>query len=58
LIFLTGRAQKLRPIAEQVLAELDAHVARTLSARARNSLKEGLKQIAALNSERGRPHSM
>jgi DNA-binding MarR family transcriptional regulator len=51
LIFLTGRAQRLRPTAEQVLAELDARVARTLSAGARDSLKEGLKQIAALNGD-------
>jgi DNA-binding MarR family transcriptional regulator len=49
LIFLTRRAQKLRPVAEQVLAELDVHVARTLSASARDSLKKGLWQIAALN---------
>ena len=56
LIFLTPRAQKFRPIAEQVLAELDARVAGTLSTSGRDSLKEGLKQIAALNRESARPN--
>jgi DNA-binding MarR family transcriptional regulator len=57
LIFLTVRAQKFRPVAEQVLGELDADVARTLSARERESLRDGLKQIAALNHDRARPTS-
>jgi DNA-binding MarR family transcriptional regulator len=49
LIFLTDRAKKLRPVAEQVLAELDARVAETVSARARASLKTALKQIVELD---------
>ena len=56
LIFLTRRAQELQPVAEQVLAELDAHVARTLPANVYGtSLKGALGQIADLNRERARP---
>jgi DNA-binding MarR family transcriptional regulator len=54
LIFLTRRARRLRPVADQVLAELDAHVARALSERVRDSLKEGLRQIGALDRPESR----
>jgi DNA-binding MarR family transcriptional regulator len=52
LIFLTKRAHQLRPVAEQVLAQLDAHVARTLPAHVRTSLKGALRQITDLDRER------
>jgi DNA-binding MarR family transcriptional regulator len=54
LIFLTRRANQLRPVAEQVLAELDAHVAKRLPARIRTQLKEALRQLAELDRERAR----
>jgi len=54
LIFLTQRANQLRPAAEHVLAQLDAHVGRTLPARVRTSLKGALRQIADLDRERVR----
>jgi len=49
LIFLTARAKRLHPVAEQVLAELDARVAEALSAQARASLKAALGLIADLD---------
>src|SRR5438445_1098847 len=52
LIFLTQRANQLRPAAEHVLAQLDAHVSRTLPARVRTTLKGALRQIADLDRER------
>jgi len=55
LIFLTKRAHQLRPVAEQVLAELDAQLAQALPAGVRNSLKSALRQIAELNRARARP---
>ncbi len=51
LIFLTPRASKLRPVAAQVLAELDARVAAVLPARMQNSLKKALRSLADLNRE-------
>ncbi len=48
LIFLTRRAHKLRPVAEQVLTELDAHVAVVVSAQIRGQLKSALRLIADL----------
>jgi len=55
LIFLTQRAHQLRPVAEQVLAELDAHLAEALPAREPSSMKSALRQIAELDRERARP---
>jgi DNA-binding MarR family transcriptional regulator len=49
LIFLTKRAHQLRPVAEQVLAQLDARAARTLSAAQGDSLKGALAKIADLD---------
>ena len=46
LLFLTERAQELRPVAERVLAELDAAVAAELPARSRASLNTALRRIA------------
>ena len=54
LIFLTQRAHQLQPVAEHVLAQLDAHVDGTLPARIRTSLKGALRQIADLDRERVR----
>jgi MarR family transcriptional regulator, organic hydroperoxide resistance regulator len=48
-LFLTERAQQLRPVAEQVVAELDARVAAALPVRARTSLKRALQRIAELD---------
>ncbi|HET9324559.1 MAG TPA: MarR family transcriptional regulator [Gaiellaceae bacterium] len=48
LIFLTPRARQLRPVAEQVLAELDAQVAEALPESTHTSLKDALRQIAEL----------
>ena len=48
-IFLTDHAQRLRPVAEQVLQEMDALVAAALSAQARETLKTSLRQIANLD---------
>ena len=55
LIFLTKRAHQLRPFAEQVLAQLDAHVAATLPQRVRTSLNGALRQIADLDRELEQP---
>jgi DNA-binding MarR family transcriptional regulator len=51
LIFLTKRAQKLRPVAEQVLAELDARVAEALPERGTAALTVALRQIVELERE-------
>ena len=51
LIFLTQRANQFRPVAERVLAELDADVTKELPARTRDPLYEGLRQIVALERE-------
>lgn len=48
LIFLTPRARQLLPVAEQVLAELDAQVAEALPESTNTSLKGALRQIAEL----------
>ena len=48
-IFLTERARELRPVAEQVLKEVEAMVGAALPARARETLKTSLRQIARLD---------
>ena len=48
-IFLTERARELRPVAEQVLKEVEAMVGAALPARARETLKTSLRQIAGLD---------
>ena len=48
-IFLTERARELRPVAEQVLKEVEALVGAALPARARETLKTSLRQIAGLD---------
>jgi DNA-binding MarR family transcriptional regulator len=48
-IFLTDHARRLRPVAEQVLREMDALVAEALPVRARETLKASLRQIANLD---------
>jgi DNA-binding MarR family transcriptional regulator len=57
LVFLTGRATQLRPVAEQVLAQLDADVASALPARVHTSLKGALQRIVELDPERTGPNS-
>jgi DNA-binding MarR family transcriptional regulator len=48
-IFLTQRAHELRPVAEQVLKDVEALVGAALTARARETLKNSLRQIAGLD---------
>jgi DNA-binding MarR family transcriptional regulator len=48
-IFLTKRARELRPVAEQVLKDVEDLVASALAARSREALKPALRQIAALD---------
>src|SRR3954471_20131063 len=43
-IFLTKRARKLRPVAEQVLSEMEALIGDALPARANETLKKSLSQ--------------
>lgn len=47
-IFLTERAHELRPVAEQVLRDVEAVVGAALSSRARETLKTSLRRIAGL----------
>ena len=54
-IFLTERARELRPVAEQVLNEVEALVAVALPAHATETLKTSLRQIA--NLDRPTPHT-
>ena len=54
-IFLTERARELRPVAEQVLNEVETLVAAALPAHARETLKTSLRQIA--NLDRPTPHT-
>ena len=54
-IFLTERARELRPVAEQVLNEVETLVAAALSVHARETLKTSLRQIA--NLDRPTPHT-
>jgi DNA-binding MarR family transcriptional regulator len=49
LLFLTARAKELRPVAEEVVAELDARVAGLLPTRVRGPLKAALKAVADLD---------
>ncbi len=51
MIFLTRRANQLRPVAEQVLSELDARVTAVVSARMSRPLKRALRSIADLERE-------
>jgi DNA-binding MarR family transcriptional regulator len=53
LIFLTERARRLRPVAEEVLDELDARVGEVLSTREQASLKTALRKIADVESPAG-----
>jgi DNA-binding MarR family transcriptional regulator len=57
LIFLTPRALAFRPIAESVLAELDALVAATLTPAGTEELRSGLRQLMVLapGDESSRP---
>ncbi len=48
-IFLTERARELRPVAEQVLNEVEALATAPLTAHARETLKTSLRQIANLD---------
>jgi len=48
-IFLTERARELRPVAEQVLKEVEALVGAALPARSKETLKTALRQIAGLD---------
>jgi MarR family transcriptional regulator for hemolysin len=54
LIFLTPRARRLAPVAERVLAELDAAVAEALPVSAQKSLKTALRRIADLTPPKRR----
>jgi DNA-binding MarR family transcriptional regulator len=47
-VFLTPRARRFRPVAERVLAELDARVAARHAARERDRLHELLKGVMEL----------
>jgi DNA-binding MarR family transcriptional regulator len=49
LLLLTERAKELRPVAEEVVAELDARVGALLPARAHGPLKAALRSIADLD---------
>jgi DNA-binding MarR family transcriptional regulator len=49
MLFLTPRAKELRPVAEEVVAELDAHVGAVLPTRVRGPLKAALRSIADLD---------
>ena len=51
LLFLTERARELRPVAEEVVAELDAHVSALLPRRVRRQLKSALRSIADLDRQ-------
>jgi DNA-binding MarR family transcriptional regulator len=51
LIFLTARAKELRPVAEEVVTELDTRVAELVPTRVRAPLKTALKLIADLDRE-------
>ena len=48
LLFLTPRAREFQPVAEQVVAELDALVTAALPARSRAGLKRSLRRIVEL----------
>lgn len=48
-IFLTERARELRPVAEQVLKEVEALVGAALPARSKETLKTSLRQITGLD---------
>jgi len=47
-IFLTARARSFQPVAERVLARLDAHVERRLSAAEREVLTTSLQEVMSL----------
>jgi len=50
LIFLTQRAQELRPVAERALRDLDARIGEAVPAGARDSIKAALQRIADLDT--------
>jgi len=45
------RANELRPVAQQVLTDLDVRVAEALPARVRSSLRAALRQITELDRD-------
>jgi DNA-binding MarR family transcriptional regulator len=47
-VFLTPRAQAFRPVAEEVLAELDGLAARTLTEGRTEALRAGLRELIEL----------
>ena len=53
LIFLTERARELRPVAEHVLNDMETLVSATLPARASETVKTSLRQIADLAPDDG-----
>src|SRR5919201_2593191 len=50
LLFLTPRARSFRPIAEQVLSELDKNVARLLTRRRTNELEQALVALIEIEN--------
>ena len=50
LLFLTPRARSFRPIAEQVLSELDKNVARLLTRRRTNELEQALAALIEIEN--------
>jgi MarR family transcriptional regulator, organic hydroperoxide resistance regulator len=58
LVSLTRRAHQFRPVAERVLAELDADVVKALPSRTRDALESGLREIAALERSPAKPNDV
>jgi DNA-binding MarR family transcriptional regulator len=52
LVFLTPHARRLRPVAEQLLRDLDARVGAATGPRERDALARSLKAIMALGGAR------
>jgi DNA-binding MarR family transcriptional regulator len=50
LLFLTPRARSFQPVAEQVLSELDAKVARLLTRRRANELEQALVALSEIDN--------
>jgi DNA-binding MarR family transcriptional regulator len=48
-LFLTERARQLRPVAEQVLGELEALVGAALPGRSAGALKDSLRGLSSLD---------
>ena len=59
-VFLTDRAREFRPVAEQVLADLDQHVLNLLGERRRAGLHRALADLRDLEApgagDRRQPH--